>query len=140
MKFHSSEDVQNVIDKLTQGKTVDMQGLSSWSSNEKMATSFGGKKFNAIVFHVENKSGTSIKELSSSETNRNGLPIISIDLERLYYDYRNNPNLAAVTSGQPAGRILPPENEILDYSEHAQASLAFGILAYRLYHSRAKLF
>ena len=65
MKFHSSDDVLNVIDKLTQGKTVDMQGLSSWSSNEKMATSFKGKKFNAIVFHVENKSGTSIKELSS---------------------------------------------------------------------------
>lgn len=63
MKFHSSEDVEKVINKLNQGKTVDMQGLSSWSSDKTVADDFG-EEFHHIIFHVENKSGASIKELS----------------------------------------------------------------------------
>lgn len=62
----------NIIKKLKQGKTMDMQGISSWSSDKKVSLDFSNEsdkdKNVCIVFNLDNKSGVSIKELSEFES------------------------------------------------------------------------
>ena len=65
-----SEDVAiDIVKNLKQGKTMDMGGISSWSSNRKISESFstGSDKDVCILFTLDNKSGVSIKELSMFE-------------------------------------------------------------------------
>ncbi|WP_290771867.1 ADP-ribosyltransferase [Anaerofustis sp.] len=65
----SDEDADKIINKLKQGKTMDMQGISSWSSNKSISMNFGKNSLDdnkniCLLFNLENKSGASVKELS----------------------------------------------------------------------------
>ncbi len=61
------EDAKEIIRRLKQGKTMDMGGISSWTTAKKTAQNFSmeGDYDYCIVFTLpENKSGTSIKDIS----------------------------------------------------------------------------
>lgn len=64
----TEDDASEIIQNLKKGKTMDMQGVSSWSSNRNISISFADTKDKekeiCLLFNVENKSGTSIRELS----------------------------------------------------------------------------
>jgi len=65
----SSEKVLSIFKP---GNTVDMKGLSSWSSNSNVADDFlayprtSPERYFGIVFECKNKSGVSVEALSSS--------------------------------------------------------------------------
>lgn len=64
----TEKDASEIIQNLKKGKTMDMQGISSWSSNRNVSIRFADTKDKekeiCLLFNVENKSGTSIRELS----------------------------------------------------------------------------
>lgn len=66
----SEEQAKDIIKNLKEGRTADMQGVSSWSSSKEVALKFGKiqdkeKKNIVMLFTLpENKSGTSVKYLS----------------------------------------------------------------------------
>ena len=54
------------IASFTEGATIDMKGMSSWTSDKKIATEFAkGDEGHAVIMHVTNKTGASITHLSS---------------------------------------------------------------------------
>ena len=69
----SKETADDIIKKVQAGEELDMQGISSWSSESKIAVDFAFTSFKGrvgVVFHTNNKSttkGTSIKHLSQLE-------------------------------------------------------------------------
>lgn len=52
------------VSQLKVGSKIDMKGLSSWSSDKKWASQFGGRGKVGVVFEMKNKSGASITHLS----------------------------------------------------------------------------
>lgn len=65
----SDENYDNIIKNLESGKIMDMQGISSWSSNKAVSEDFiEGNLYsdtpNAILFKLQNKSGTPIDSIS----------------------------------------------------------------------------
>lgn len=66
----SDKNYDKVIRELKSGKTIDMQGISSWSTDEEVAKNFieDNEYFdtpNAILFKLENKSGTPVDSISN---------------------------------------------------------------------------
>lgn len=59
---------EDFVKKLVVGAKVDMKGISSWSADKNVATRFSGRggKPCRIRFECRNKSGVSIKDVSSS--------------------------------------------------------------------------
>lgn len=65
----SNENFDNMIKNLKSGKTMDMQGISSWSSEREVSEDFIEDNLyhdtpNAILFKLQNKSGTPIESIS----------------------------------------------------------------------------
>lgn len=66
----NDENYDNIIKNLKSGKIMDMQGISSWSSEREISEEFiEGNLYpdtpNAILFKLQNKSGTPIDSISS---------------------------------------------------------------------------
>lgn len=64
------ETALNIINKLKKGKTMDMQGISSWSSNRDVSKDFSENADDSsgnycLLFNLKNKSGVSVKDLST---------------------------------------------------------------------------
>ena len=65
----SDKNYDNIIKNLKSGKIMDMQGISSWSSEREISEDFieGNLRSdtpNAILFKLQNKSGTPIDSIS----------------------------------------------------------------------------
>ncbi len=66
----NDKNFDTIIQNLKSGKVIDMQGISSWSTDEEVAEDFietNEDEFasNAILFKLDNKSGTPIESLSN---------------------------------------------------------------------------
>lgn len=55
---------QEFVSQLQKGATIDMGGISSWSSDKRVANSFASNGTYSILFSCKNKSGVGIKHLS----------------------------------------------------------------------------
>lgn len=65
----SDKNYDNIIKNLKSGKVMDMQGISSWSSEREISEDFIEDNLfpdtpNAILFKLQNKSGTPIDSIS----------------------------------------------------------------------------
>lgn len=69
----SQDTASDIVKRVQAGETLDMQGISSWSSESKIAVDFAHTSFQGrvgVVFHTnakETTKGTSIKHLSELE-------------------------------------------------------------------------
>lgn len=69
IRMKDDDDAKKFLSNLNVDNTIDMEGISSWSSNEKIALDFadGGEyKPIGIIFECENKSGVGIQYLSTA--------------------------------------------------------------------------
>ena len=66
----NDKNYDNIIKNLKSGKIMDMQGISSWSSDREISEGFiefnlDSNTPNGILFKLQNKSGTPISEIST---------------------------------------------------------------------------